>query len=72
MVRAYHRHCIVYDCPNSTISTANKHFFAVPKKHRQKWLDICGNSYITRKDIYICEDHFNVTIIIEFLKLQNS
>lgn len=67
----YQKSCCVPSCTNTTVNAPIKLFFEVPSesKRRDKWL-IVGIGfnkeflkYSHRSNLFVCEDHFNVSHI---------
>lgn len=58
--------CVVPQCTNTSIKTPEKVFLSVPTnpKKRKLWLRLARrepNSVSMRTNIFMCEDHFNVS-----------
>lgn len=65
--------CVVPKCTNTSIKTPEKLFVPVPMdpKKRKKWLSLARrdpNSISANSNVYMCEDHFNVSIIHKLLQ----
>lgn len=54
--------CFVPTCRNDSINSPDKHFLCVPHnlQRRKRWFAAVGKPCIGSKNIYCCEDHFNV------------
>jgi THAP domain. len=63
----YYKNCFVPKCTNSTLKTAGKLFFHVPKGGtRKKWCTIARRDQTKSlsSNLFCCEDHFDVSRII--------
>jgi hypothetical protein len=64
--------CVAEYCTN-TSDSKDKIFISVPaqaqKERRNAWLSACGvcqNDVSPNSHLYVCEDHFNVSNLVEF------
>lgn len=74
MKRMY-KSCLVPGCTNTTVKTPEKLFVSVPKRPviRKVWLKLARrNPYKLADDstIFLCEDHFDVSIKLIISQLQ--
>ena len=62
--------CVVPKCKNTTTNSPEKLFFIVPKdvKMRKKWIKAMKrlDPFGGKSTVYCCEDHFDVSVVIEF------
>jgi hypothetical protein len=60
--------CVAKLCPNESADSTKKIFISVPapaeRTKRSVWLKACGRdpNEINNSHVYVCEDHFNVSI----------
>lgn len=62
------RRCVVSGCQNISKYFPEKIFFLMPKneERRRSWLLAMGKNvdgYSKRHDVFVCEDHFDVSTI---------
>lgn len=63
----FYKYCAVPLCQNTTIKTPQKLFVYVPiqKEIRKQWFRLARRDKPpTSKNVYFCEDHFDVSIIL--------
>lgn len=63
-----YRWCIISQCKNTSVKSKEKTFISVPieKAARQIWIENCGRNpaeFSSTSVIYVCEDHFDVSIV---------
>lgn len=61
------RKCFVPTCSNNSQNSPNKIFVRIREDLRKKWCHEAGAEYYNVYTMYCCEDHFNVSIIIEVI-----
>ncbi|CAH1174069.1 unnamed protein product [Phaedon cochleariae] len=56
------KRCFVPTCENTSENNKNKLFILLPSKPeiRKKWFTSINGKYITKTDLYACEDHFDL------------
>lgn len=63
--------CVVPKCTNTSLKTPQKVFVSVPTnpKKRNKWLQLARRdpkSILSHTNVFMCEDHFDVSILVTF------
>lgn len=74
MTSKFYKCCAVPRCKNTSIKTPNKLFVYVPSKKpvRDKWLKLARRNpadISKNTKIYFCEDHFDVSFYVVYVRL---